>query len=214
MSITADDPAQRAAYWPLPLARAVPTAALALVITFSADHSARFGLVVFGAFALLAGIVIAAVSAMRLRGSGPARYVVAQGVASALLGALALVSSGGGVGMFFLVVTAWAAVTGALELWSGFRYRGRHVAANDWLVVGAITAVTALVFLLLPPDFRQEFVGEQQVSGVLDSSIVAVGLLGAYAAIVTVYLAIAGLSARWGTDPADIQTPLSSKEQP
>lgn len=214
MSITADDPAQRAAYWPLPLARAVPTAVLALVITFSADHSARFGLVAFGLFAVVSGLVIAAVTAMRLRGVAAGRYLVAQGVASAVLGALALAFSSGGVGMFFLLVTVWAAVTGALELWSGFRYRGRHVAANDWLAVGGITAVTALVFLLLPPDFRQEFVGEQQVSGVLDSSIVAVGLLGAYAAIVTVYLAIAGLSARWGTDPAETQTSLSSKEQP
>ena len=63
------DAAQRAAYWPMPIARAVPAAGLALVITFSADHSARFGLITFGIFGIIAGLVLGAVAWLRLASS-------------------------------------------------------------------------------------------------------------------------------------------------
>ena len=68
------------------------------------------------------------------------------------------------------------------------------------------------MFVLLPPDFRQQFVGEQKVSGVLDSAIITVGLLGAYAAISAVFLVIAALSARWAKDALDPASPVTESE--
>lgn len=201
MAVTLDDAGQRAAYWALPLARAVPAAGLAIIITFSADHSATFGLTVFGAFALVTGLVVGILGRWRLA-VGLRSIVMVQAVVSILLGVFSLVLSGGGVTSFFLVVSAWAGITGALELYLGLRTRGRHAASADWVAGGALTAILALVFVLIPPEFAQNFVGPDEVPRVLDAAVVAVGLLGAYAAIMAVYLAIAGLSAKWGTQKA------------
>jgi hypothetical protein len=44
-------------------------------------------------------------------------------------------------------------------------------------------------------------------TGILDASIVAVGILGAYAAILAIYLLIAGFSAKWGTQSEPATTP-------
>ena len=201
MSVLLDDPAQRAAYWPLPIARAIPAAVVAVIITFSADHSATLGLLSFGGFALVTGILISVISWRRLGGAAVCPYLVAQGIVSIALGALALLLPRG-VPSLFLVVTVWAALTGALELYSGLRARRRHVASGDLLTVGAITAAAALVFVLIPPEFAEQFTGPDGVERVLDSAVVAVGLLGAYAAIIAVFLVIAGLSAKWGTQKA------------
>jgi uncharacterized membrane protein HdeD (DUF308 family) len=175
------------AYWPVPLARAVPAGILGLYVTFSADHSARLGLVLFGAFALVSGVIL-----LLLRGRFPDRVVrgnfLVQGILAALLGALALVFNGGGLGLLLLLLPAFMAITGFLELYSGLRWR-RHatakqglIGARDLLAVGAFTAAMALVFLLIPQD-----------------SVLAIGLLGAYCVLLCVYLAIGGLSLKWGT---------------
>lgn len=210
MSVTPDDPAQRAAYWPLPLARALPAAVLAVVITFSADHSATLGLTAFGVFAIVTGIVVAALASLRLP-VGTRAIFVTHGVVSAVLGTLALALHSGGVTSLFLVVSVWAAITGALEIYSGLRARRRHVASADWTTTGVLTAVLALVFVLIPPEFAQSFTGPDGVARVLDSAVVAVGLLGAYAAIIAVYLVIAGFSAKWGTQKATPAPPDAVK---
>ncbi|MET4782836.1 hypothetical protein [Glaciihabitans sp. UYNi722] len=206
MAATQDNAAQRAAYWPVPIARAIPAAALALVITFSADHSAQFGLVSFGVFGIVSGIVVGLMAFLRL-GESPVRsYLIAQGAITVAAGILALAFNDGGVRGLFFTLTAFAAITGFLELYSGLRSRRRFVASGDWVGVGVFTAVAALVFLLIPPGFRQGFTGPDGVHRVLDASVVVVGLLGAYAAIIAVYLLIAGLSAKWGTQTAPAAT--------
>ena len=89
------DAVQRAAYWPMPIARAVPAAGLALVITFSADHSARFGLITFGVFGIIAGLVLGAVAWLRLAGSRVRPYFLTQAAVTLVAGLGAvLVSSG------------------------------------------------------------------------------------------------------------------------
>ncbi len=207
MSIILDDPAQRAAYWPLPIARAIPAAILALVITFSADHSSRFGLVAFGAFATSSGILVVLFAARAFTAGGLRPFLFSQGVISALAGGAALLLHGrGDAPSLFLVVTVWAALTGTLELYSGVRSRGRHVASVDMVSVGALTALAAIVFVLIPPEFAQDFTGPDGIPRVLDAAVVAVGLLGAYAAIIAVYLVVGGLSAKWGTQKADAAT--------
>ncbi len=199
MSVPPDDATQRAAYWPLPIARAVPAAALAIFITFSADHSARLGLLTFGGFAVSTGAIVAALSWVRLRGTAARPYLVASGIISLAVGVLALMLTGGGIPALLLVLTAWMVLTGALELYSGVRARRRHVASGDLIVVGAITLIAGVVFAVLPPDLADDFVNGDGSTGVLDSAVVAVGVLGAYAAVILVFLAIAGFSAKWGT---------------
>lgn len=181
MSLTQDSVSQRAAYWPVPVARAIPALILGLYITFSADHSARLGLVLFGAFAVASGVPVVLLS-RRLTDRVARGIFVALGTIAAVCGIAALALNGVGLGLLLFLLTVFAALTGFLELYAGLRARGRFVASRDWLLVGAFTAFTALVFLLIPPD-----------------AVVAVGLLGAYGVTVGVYLLIGGLSLKWGT---------------
>ena len=69
-------------------------------------------------------------------------------------------------------------------------------AARDWIAVGALTALLAIVFLLLPPD-----------------AVTAVGLLGGYLVIVGVYLIIGGFSLKWAAAPAESGTAAGTEQQ-
>lgn len=178
-------------YWTVPVARAAAALVPAAVITFNADHSAELGLLVFGAFALVSGIVTALLSWKTVLDPRDRSVFVIQGVVGVLAGVLALTVHTGGLGFFLYVVSVWAAVTGALELFTGARIRGRGQVARDWLVIGGFTALLALVFLVLPPH-----------------AVVAVGLFGAYLVVIGVYLVIAGVSLT--TAHADAQRALTS----
>jgi hypothetical protein len=57
----------------------------------------------------------------------------------------------------------------------------------------------------VPPGFSQSFKDPDGVTRVLDSSVIVVGILGLYAGIAAVFLVIAGLSAKWGTQAASAQ---------
>ena len=181
-------------YWTVPIGRAVLALVSAVIITFSRDHSATFGLVVFGSFALLSGLLIIVLSWRTLSASQGRMLFAVQGVVGVVAGALALAFNAGGLGFFLYLVSVWGAVAGFIELYSGFRVRGRVASARDWMLVGGFTAVLALVLLLLPPHV-----------------VVSVGLLGAYLVILGVYLIIAGLSLKWAQMPeARIPAPAAN----
>ncbi|WP_308466692.1 hypothetical protein [Rathayibacter soli] len=191
--MTAPSPvaAPRDRYWLVPLGRAIAALIAGAVITFSANHSARLGLTVFGAFAVVAGLVVG-VGALLLADRVVRPLFLAQGVFGIAAGALSLALGigGGGLGVFLFVVSVWAALTGFSELYAALRIRGRLAAGRDWLVVGAMTAVLAVVFLLIPAD-----------------AVLAVGLFGAYAVVIGVYLAIGAFSLKWGTaQPQSVST--------
>jgi len=207
VSALQDNAAQRAAYWPVAIVRAIPAAVLGLVITFVSNHSVGFGLISFGLFAVVSGLILAVMSWRRLTGSGARSFFVAQGVVTVVAGVLALVFHGGSISVYFLIVTAFALITGFFELYSGLRTRRRFVASNDWLVSGVITVAAGAALLLVPPGLHQSVRTAEGTTGVLDASIVAVGILGAYAAILAVYLLIAGFSAKWGTQSEPAATP-------
>jgi uncharacterized membrane protein HdeD (DUF308 family) len=207
VSALQDNAAQRAAYWPVAIVRAIPAAILGLVITFVSNHSVGFGLISFGLFAVVSGLILAVMSWRRLAGSGARSFFVAQGVITVVAGVLALVFHSGSISVFFLIVTAFALITGFFELYSGLRTRRRFVASNDWLVSGVITVAAGAALLLVPPGLHQSVRTAEGTTGVLDASIVAVGILGAYAAILAIYLLIAGFSAKWGTQSEPATTP-------
>lgn len=174
--------------WVAPLARAIPALALGLVITFSQDHSAALGLIGFGAFAVVTAAVLLASG---LRADRAVRgLVLVQGVVTAVAGIAALVLPGGGVGYLVSVVSAWAIVTGALEAVNGIRFRRARAAARDWLVTGVLTVLLGLVLLLVPQTFADPY-SVEDVSGTITADILLVGILGAWAIVVGVQLAIA-----------------------
>ncbi len=200
MSDSVADAHQRARYWPIPILRAVPAAIVALVITFSSNHAAGYGLLLFGAFAVVEGVVLGIGSIVRLRDDGRSRRTATvQAVITVLAGIVGIACNGLGLPAFIAVVVAFAVLTGALELVQGIRARRTSPFARDWMTIGGLTLLLAIGFLVTPPDYSQQLGGIEQVSGVLDASIVLVGLLGAYLAITAVFHVIAGLSHKWGT---------------
>ncbi len=178
----------------IPAGRALLALALGLVITFTAGHTATFGLIAFGVFAVLSGLLLAAGS------FGPRAEPISrtafrtQAVVSVIAGIAALVLPGGGIGYLVWILSGWAIVTGALELVSGIRARGRVVAARDWITVGGLTALLGAIVLVIPPDIADRFTGDKGVEGLLTSPIIMVGLLGGWAIVTGVVHAIAAAS--------------------
>lgn len=175
-------------YWTVPIGRAVIALVAGVAITFNRDHSAAFGLLVFGAYAVVGGLFLVLASWRTLVDARDRQLFVVQGLVGLLAGALALIFADGGLGFFLYLVSVWGAVTGFLELYSGLRRRRAAsvgVSTRDWLGMGGLTAVLALAFLLLPPN-----------------TVVAVGLFGAYLVVLGIYLVIGGLSLKWAATDA------------
>ncbi|WP_067882638.1 HdeD family acid-resistance protein [Agromyces aureus] len=192
MATARDAAPERARYWVAPVVRGLLALVPAAVITFSPNHSAAFGLVVFGAWAVASGLVVGALSLRLIEDRGIRSIFAITAVVTVVAGLLALTVPGGLPFLLFLV-SAWAAVTGFLELYAGLRGRGRTPAARDWIAAGGFTAILAIVFLLLPPD-----------------TVTAVGLIGGYLVILGVYLLIGGFSLKWA---AAADTQASGSEQ-
>ncbi len=181
-------------WWPLHIGRAAATAALALAITFSADHSAGFGLVAFGLYALTEGLVLLVLSWRSVRDRVLVGVLLGRGALSVIAGAVALAAAGGGVVVLLSLVGAWAALAGCLELVAGLRGRARVAGSGDWIFTAALTLLLAIVLFALPADYVQAFSGTHGVHGLLTTSIIAVGALGAWGAVVALFLAIGGVS--------------------
>ncbi|MER7797326.1 acyl-CoA synthetase [Microbacterium sp. NPDC096154] len=186
------------------LLRALFAAIAALMITFSPDHSAEVGLSVLGGFGIATGFVFALaawlVAPAGHRGSSAllaAVYLVAGMTASvtALRSEL----------LFFAAVIVWALVAGAVELLVGIVQRSRlgRADARDAIVVGALTILLGLAVLIVPTDYALDyFIEDAGRTFTLTGTTIAVGLLGGYAAIVAVYLGIAGFSPQPATETA------------
>ncbi|MCC6270040.1 MAG: hypothetical protein IT190_02055 [Microbacteriaceae bacterium] len=204
----------RAPFWPVQLARAVPALVVGLLITFSVDHSATFGLIVFGIFALTTGIILAW-GAFRIEDRVLRVVSVVHAVVAVLSGTAALVFNARGAGTLFLIVMTFAAVTGFLELYQGLRARGTLSVARDWVTVGVLTALLAIAVLLVPADYAAPWTVVDNgvtATGILTSQIVVVGIIGAYAFLIGVYLVIGGLSARWAArEDTESATPVTGE---
>lgn len=164
-----------------------------LAITFISDHSAVIGLVVFLGFAfLISPILLLTIVIVPL--TGVSRIMTGiQAMATLIAGAIAAATLTGGLSALILVFSVWAAVTGATELYAGFRSTDRLL-AREWLVIGGFTAVLAIVMAVIPLN-----------------DVYAVGIFGAYALIVGVFLVIAGVSLRSGDSSAGISVSTEKK---
>ncbi|QLD12011.1 acyl-CoA synthetase [Microbacterium oleivorans] len=179
------------------LGRALFAAVAAVMITFSPDHSAIVGMSVFSGFATATAIILF-VGAWLAHPAGRRRVPIALGavtlVAAVLAGLPPLRTPVG----FFAVVIAWALVSGGIELISGLRgRRTASPAARDEVLIGGITLVLVVGLLLVNPAYSLEyFIAEAGGSFTLTGITIGVGLFGGYAAVVAVFLGIAGFSPR------------------
>ena len=97
--------------WSLTLLRAVPAAVVALVITFSADHSAYLGLIALGCFAVFTGLVIVGGAVRR---AYPRASFGTQGALLIVGGAVALVFNDAGLPFFLVLTSVLLGVTGII----------------------------------------------------------------------------------------------------
>lgn len=174
------------------LTRAALAAVAALMITFSPDHSASVGLPVFGGFVIATALVLvlAAIIAYPAGHRWPA--VIIAGI-SFVLGMTAGIPAIRSDALFFGLVIAWAASTGLVELIHGIRSKGTE-GARDATLIGSLGLLLALLLALVPAGFVQESVTPEGGTSTLTSIVIGVGLFGAYAAIIAVFLGIAGLT--------------------
>jgi uncharacterized membrane protein HdeD (DUF308 family) len=189
------------AAWIAQLARGILALALGVTITLTLEHTPVFGLVTFGVFAALSGVVLL-VAALRGAYAGRMRVAfVVQGLATLAAAVVALVVPGGGVAFLALLVGAWALATGVLEGASGILARKLSPLARDWIITGVLTVALGAVALLLPPDFVQGFSGERGVSGTLTSSVILIGVIGLWAILVGVLQTISAITVRGQRTP-------------
>lgn len=192
------------------VARAAVAIAVAIFITFSADHSATLGYRMFAIFAIVSGLVVLAIALRSPDSAGRRPWFAAQGIVGVVAGALAAFSTDAGVPFLLFLVSGWAAITGCIELVTGLRARGRVAQAKDWIFAGALTAAFAIVVLLIPAGYREAYIGPDEVERFLTASVILVGGLGAYCAILGVFIAIAAFSLRWPTQKPQTAVDVAS----
>jgi hypothetical protein len=190
----------------LQLARAVFAAIAAVMITFSSDHSAAVGLSVFSGFAIASALIFF-LSAWLVFGAGTRWTPIVLGVLAILAGMTAGIAPLRTTTMFFALVIAWALASGLVETIAGARARralrrtpGADPAAlahaRDALTIGIVTLVLGAGLLVVPTQYALQYSIEGAGSFTLTGITIGVGIFGGYAAIVAVYLAIAGFSPR------------------
>ncbi len=191
------------------LLRALFAAASALMITFSPDHSAAVGFSVFGGFAAASGFIL--ILAAWVVASAGTRWPF---ILLATIDLMAAIASGippwRNDVAFLVVVIVWAAASGLVELIAGLRARRTDPAAKDAITVGSLGLLLAVVLLFIPADYSLQYSVDGAGALTLSGIILAVGMFGGYAAIVAVFLAIAGFSPRRAAPVRD--TPKADTE--
>lgn len=190
------------------LLRALFAAAAAVMITFSPDHSAAIGLSVFSGFVLSSSLVML-LAAWLVFPAGQRWSWVLLAMLGFAAGMIAGIPAWRTEDLFFLVVIAWSLTTGLVELIVGLRgRRAGEPTARDAITVGAFGLLLAVLLITIPAGFVQPYAiqgaGEFELTGI----ILGVGMFGGYAAILAVFLGIAGLTPK----RADATAPASAAE--
>ena len=163
-------------YW----ASIAPTAVLAVLCVFLRIDQTDFALAVVGGFLLILGLDQTAVLAMSGKPRGWAGWWVGQSV-TALAGGVfaALFATSESLALLSWVVVVWSVLAGGSSLLRGLRMTAAEPVRRDWISLGLMTLVLAGAVALVPANV-----------------VWTMGLLGAWASIVTVFSVIAALSAR------------------
>lgn len=186
--------------WKSMLFRALPALIGALVITFTQEHNARFGFIVFGAVALWSGVIVG-FEAVGIKGHPLRGFVFSRSILGALAGGFSLFMGTGGhdwatVQSFIWTVAVWAIVTGGIELIAALIFRKQSMYRNEILLSGAITMLLGIIVAFVPPELDADYGGIENIEGSLTADVQAIGFVGAYFAVLGVLLVIEAISLR------------------
>lgn len=186
--------------WKSMLFRALPALIGALVITFTQEHNARFGFIVFGTVALWSGIIVG-FEAIGIKGHPLRGFVFARSILGAIAGGFALFMGTGGhdwatVQNFIWTVSVWALITGAIELLAALVFRQESIYRSEILLSGAVTMLLGIIVAFVPPELDAEYGGLENIEGSLTAEVQAIGFVGAYFAVLGVLLVIEAITLR------------------
>lgn len=184
--------------WLSMLLRALPAIVGALVIAFTPDHSPRFGFSVFGAVALWSGVIVG-FEAIGIKGHPLRPLVFTRAIITALTGGFSLFMATGGhdwatVRAFILTIAIWGIVTGIVELIGVPFTRKQAMYAGEIVISGALTLLLGVIVAFVPPELDAPYGGLEHIEGSLTASVQAVGLVGAYLAVLGVLLVIEAIT--------------------
>lgn len=168
------------AYHAVSLTRSFSLLITGLLIAFTQGHTAQFGLVALGVLALVTSVSLGILARGAVMTAQARALHMWQALVSLVVGALALGLSQAGTLFLLWAIVLWAVLVGVAEMFAGWRLPPGVGSRTDWMVQGAMTVLLALIVLTQQAD-----------------SVAVVGFFGAWAIVLGVYLAIAGISARW-----------------
>jgi uncharacterized membrane protein HdeD (DUF308 family) len=123
-----------------------------LVVLLWPDLDAGVLAVAFGIFALIDGLVLAAVAAVARDVLEQWWVVLVEGAVGIVVGVVALAWPGiGGLGLLSLLA-AWAVITGVLQIEAGVRLRRLAPGETSLLLAGGLSLLAGLVLIALPKD--------------------------------------------------------------
>jgi uncharacterized membrane protein HdeD (DUF308 family) len=165
--------------WWAVMARGAAAILFGLVALFAPIPTLAALVLLFGAYMLVDG-VLAIVSAIRAaRRHERWLMFVLEGVVDILAAAVAFVLPGAALLAFVALLAVWAMISGGLMVASAFRLNRDH--GKVWLAIGGVASVVWGALLLIYP-----------ISGLL----VVTWLLGAYALVFGVSLAVLSITLR------------------
>ena len=156
-------------------ARAAISLAVGLFLTFSQSHGAEIGLLALGIFGLSFAVLTGLASVLFQKGLAAIENVPLVMVAL-LIGIFALSATDDAMAFKFLV-TGWAIIAGAFELYQARRAGFKTAAGRDLLINSSFSLLLAVLFLLAPLDIVSQ-----------------VGFFGAYLMMSGVHIGIAAAS--------------------
>jgi hypothetical protein len=156
-------------------ARAGISLAVGLFVTFSQSHGAELGLLALGIFGLSFAVLNGLASSVFQKGMAAIQDVPLVMVAL-LIGIFALSASDDELAFKFLV-TGWAIIAGAFELFQSRRAGFKSAEGRDLLINSCFSLLLAVLFLLAPLDIVSQ-----------------VGFFGAYLMMSGVHIGIAAAS--------------------
>jgi uncharacterized membrane protein HdeD (DUF308 family) len=167
-------------YFVVALVRAVILLIFGVLIAFTQQHTAIFGLIALGIFLVVYSVSLG-VLILGMGEPTQARGLHGwQALVSLVVGLMVLALHQAGIVFLLWAIVLWAFLIGVAEIFAGWRMPAGHGLRKDWIAQGAMTVVLAVVVVLQPAD-----------------SVTVVGFLGAWAIIQGVYASIAGLSSRF-----------------
>ena len=155
-------------------ARAIVSLAVGLFLTFSQSHGAEVGLLALGLFGLGFAILNGLASVIFQKGLGAIENIPLTMVAL-LIGIFSLLASDAPA--FKFLVTGWAIIAGAFELYQARRAGFKSAAGRDLLINASFGLLLAVLFLTAPLDIVSQ-----------------VGFFGAYLLMSGVHTAISATS--------------------